>query len=63
MPYEILRLSWTMERKEGLQEFSGLSFGNCSWGQWGGSKARGEHVGRGPAARDDACEEKRMDLR
>lgn len=52
------RLSRTMEKREGLQ-FSGLCFGNCYWGQWGGSKAGGEHVGRGNAAKGHECEENR----
>lgn len=57
MPYEMQRLSWTMERRESLQEFSGLRFRNCYWGEWGGSKAKGEHVGRGHVAKGHECEE------
>ena len=56
MPYEMQRLSWTMERREGLQEFSGLCFRNCYWGEWGLSKAKGEHVGRGHVAKGHECE-------
>lgn len=53
------RLSWTMEKREALHKFSGLHFGNCYWGQWGGSKAGGEHVGRGNVAKGHECEESR----
>lgn len=38
-----------------------LCFENCFWGQWEGSKAMGEHVGRRHVAKSNEHEEKWMD--